>query len=225
MREQDIAHVAGLIGEAARSTMLIALLDGRARTAGELARTANISPQTASSHLSKLLEGGLITVETQGRHRYFRLANAEVAHVLEALALVAPKATEVITVKPVEDIQYARSCYDHAAGKLGVALTRGLLGKKLIKTDGSDYQLTAAGKKYFTDIGIDVEGLLAGRRRFAYPCLDWSERVHHLAGSLGASILNMMLQNRWVLRVKQTRVLHLTPQGRHKLCELFNIEL
>lgn len=225
MFKKDIAFVADLIGESARSAMLIALLDGRASTAGELARQADISPQTASSHLNKLIEGGLIIVEAQGRHRYYRLANPEVAHALEALALLTPKPLTPHTPKPLEEIQYARSCYDHLAGKLGVAMTQALLKQKLIKLSEHDYKVTSAGEKCFTELGIDLQNLMTKRRRFAYPCLDWSERLHHLAGSLGASILSLLLEKRWVLRAKQGRVLYLTSQGRFKLNEIFKIGL
>lgn len=225
MLKQDIAFIANLIGDAARSAILIALLEGRALTAGELARHADISAQTASSHLSKLVAGGLVTVAAQGRHRYYRLANPEVAHTLEALALVAPKSLVNRPLKPLKDIQYARSCYDHLAGKLGVILTRAFLKQKIIKLEGHEYKVTPLGEKCFTGLGIDIKTLMTQRRRFAYPCLDWSERVHHIAGSLGASLLSLIIQKRWVMRAKQERVLYLTPQGRLKLNDIFKIDL
>jgi len=224
MFKKDIAFIADLIGDPARSAMLIALLEGRALTAGELARFANISPQTASSHLNKLVEGGLIIANAQGRHRYYQLATPEVVHALEALALLTPKPLFGLP-KPLEEIQYARSCYDHLAGRLGVIITQALLKQKLIKHDERDYKLTHAGEKFFTTLGIDVRALKTKRRRFAYPCLDWSERIHHLAGSLGSSILSLLLDKRWILCAKQRRIIHLTPQGKSKLNELLKIDL
>ncbi|MDX1902377.1 MAG: winged helix-turn-helix domain-containing protein [Gammaproteobacteria bacterium] len=224
MFKKDIAYIADLIGDPARSAILIALLEGRALTAGELARQANISPQTASSHLNKLIEGGLICVQAQGRHRYYQLANTEVVHALEALALLIPKPLFTIP-KPVADIQYARSCYDHLAGRVGVLITQGLLNQKYLKLDERGYRLTPLGENFFSTLGIDTKGLKNKRRRFAYPCLDWSERVHHLAGSLGASLLNVLLKKRWFLRTKQGRTLHLTPQGKSQLVSLLKIDL
>jgi len=224
MFKKDIAFIADLIGDPARSAMLIALLEGRALTAGELARLADISPQTASSHLNKLIEGCLIIATAQGRHRYYHLASPEVAHALEALALLTPKPLFGFP-KPLEEIQYARSCYDHLAGRLGVIVTQGLLKQKLIKHDKQDYKLTHAGEKFFTELGIDINALKTKRRRFAYPCLDWSERIHHLAGSLGSSILSLLLEKRWVLRAKQGRILYLTPPGKTKLNELLKLDL
>lgn len=224
MFKKDVAFIADLIGDPARSAILIALLEGKALTAGELARQANISPQTASSHLHKLIEGGLIIANAQGRHRYYHLANSEVAHALEALALLVPKPLFNLS-QPLKDIQYARSCYDHLAGRLGVIITQALLKQKLIKLDDKNYKLTSAGEHFFTELEIDIKNIKTQRRRFAYPCLDWSERVHHLAGSLGSSILSLLLEKRWVLRAKEGRTLYLTDQGKFKLNELLKIEL
>ncbi len=215
MKQEDIAHIASLIGDKARATMLMALLAGRALTAGELAKQANISPQTASSHLNKLVKSSLLVVESQGRHRYYRLANRDVAHVLESLALVAPM--QPYSEKPVSEIQYARSCYDHLAGRLGVAVTLALLKNKWIKPADNEYVVTPGGIKFFISLGIDCEDLLIKRRRFAYPCLDWSERVHHLAGSLGARLLEIFIDKRWVMRVKSSRALLVTEKGKHEL--------
>lgn len=221
MFKHNIAYTANLIGDAARSAMLIALLQGRALTAGELANNANISPQTASSHLNKLMVGGLIVVEVQGRHRYYRLASIEVAHILEALALLGPKSSQQLLIKPITDLQTARTCYDHIAGKLGVAVTQGLLKQNFITLQDKDYRLNIIGRKYLMNkIDIDIQSLESKRRRFAYPCLDWSERVPHLAGSLGAAMLDKFIEKRWVLRAKEGRALYLTSEGKFKLKEL-----
>lgn len=226
MFKHNIAYTASLIGDAARSAMLIAMLQGRALTAGELASYAHISPQTASSHLNKLMAGGLIAVEVQGRHRYYRLASIEVAHILEAMALVSPKSSQPLLIKPITDLQTARTCYDHIAGKLGVTVTQSLLKKNFLTLQDREYQLSAIGRKYFVNkIDIDIQNLETKRRRFAYPCLDWSERIPHLAGSLGAAMLDKFIEKRWVLRAKEGRVLYLTSEGKFKLNELFKIKL
>ena len=223
MYKHDIAYIANLIGDPARSAILIALLEGRALTAGELAHQANISPQTASSHLSKLIEAHLITVEAQGRHRYYKLANTEVAHILEALAAISSKPSKNSLTKTPIELRFARTCYDHIAGKLGVVLTESLLNQNLIKLYDKTYKITNQGEKYFTGLGIKVEKLAQQRRRLAYPCLDWSERVSHLAGSLGAGLLNLFLEKRWILRAQQGRALYLTKEGKINLNSLFSI--
>ena len=223
MPKQQIALIASLIGDKARSAILVALLSGRALTAGELAREADISPQTASSHLNKLVAGGLVTVAAQGRHRYYQLSNSEVVHALEALALIAPRADKH-PQKPLDDIRYARSCYDHLAGKIGVLLTQALLKQKYITLVDKDYVITSPGKKFFATFGINTTQLTNTRRRLAYPCLDWSERVHHLAGALGAALLQSIIEKRWGIRSKKSRALHLTPLGQHKLNSVFKIK-
>lgn len=226
MQKLSIAYIASLIGDPARSAMLIGLLDGRALTAGELARLADISPQTASSHLHKLVEGKLIAVESQGRHRYFRLANADIAQVLETLAMIAPASQEAVaSVKSMQEIHYARSCYDHLAGKLGVLINQALIQHNYIKHDGQNYKITSQGKDYFLRLDIDIDELHNKRRRLAYPCLDWSERLHHVAGALGQALLTYFIEHRWLMRAKKGRVLHLTAKGRIKLGDIFHLEL
>jgi len=221
----DIASIAKLIGDPARACMLQALLAGRALTAGELAQLADISPQTASSHLNKLVAGSLLVTHAQGRHRYYQLANRQVAHLLETLMHIAPITTSNNTSQPLTKIRYARSCYDHLAGKVGVAITHALLKNKFIKRNEQDYELTPAGKKFFTQCDINIEQLIQQRRRFAYPCLDWSERVHHLAGALGAAFLNYALEKRWFLRIKDSRALQITAEGKMQIKQLLKIEL
>lgn len=225
MNTHDIASIAKLIGDPARACMLQALLAGRALTAGELAQLADISPQTASSHLNKLVAGSLLVIHAQGRHRYYQLANRQIAHLLETLMHIAPVTTSNNAHPPLTEIRYARSCYDHLAGKVGVAITQAFLKNKFIKRNEQDYQLTSAGKKFFAQCNIDIEQLIQQRRRLAYPCLDWSERVHHLAGALGAAFLKYALEKRWFLRIKDSRALQITTEGKMQIKRLLKIEL
>lgn len=212
----NIAEVASLIGDPSRASMLMRLLGGRALPAGELAGAARIKPQTASSHLAKMVEGGLLVHESHGRHRYYRLADPEVGRALEALNAIAP-------LKPVRSLReseqskalrFARTCYDHLAGELGVALTDRLLELKLVAADGPDYGVTREGSKWFADFGIDLEKVHRGRRRFACQCLDWSERRHHMAGGLGAAITGRLFELGWIERTEASRAVRVTSEGR-----------
>jgi DNA-binding transcriptional ArsR family regulator len=211
-RHFDIALPAHLIGEPARAGMLTLLLDGAARTAGELAREAGVTPQTASAHLAQLLEGGLVQVAAQGRHRYFRLAGPEVARALEALSLLTPAAR--VAARVPEALRFARTCYDHLAGRLAVDLVLGLERKGHLTGGDDAYALTPSGEAYFGRLGVDVEGLSRGRRAFARPCLDWSERRPHLAGALGAALAQCLFEKKWVARAQDARGVRLTVTGR-----------
>ncbi|MDP4095398.1 winged helix-turn-helix domain-containing protein [Paenibacillus sp. P96] len=217
--------VAALIGDPSRITMLIRLIGGKAIPATELAHAAGISPQTASTHLAKLVEGGLLTYEMHGRHKYFRLANSEVALALEALQAIAPQ-------KPVRSLResdqlkalhYARTCYDHLAGRIGVALNDRLHELKWIEEAGTEYELTAEGRLFLQDFGINVELCRAKRRRFARPCLDWSERRHHLAGSLGAALTGRFFELEWTRRLPDGRAVSVTEAGKKGLEAEFGI--
>ncbi|MFM1655185.1 ArsR/SmtB family transcription factor [Brevibacillus sp. B_LB10_24] len=221
----NIAKVAALIGDTSRVAMLVSLLGGKAMPASELARTARISPQTASTHLAKMVEGGLLVHETYGRHKYFRLASSEVGHALEALQAIAP-------VKPVKSLReseqmnalhFARTCYDHLAGKIGVALTDRLLELGLIEESGKDYVLREAGKKRLQDFGVDVEQNPKSRRFFARKCLDWSERRHHLAGSLGAALTRRLFELGWIEHFPDGRAVRLTDAGIKGLFDEFGV--
>lgn len=216
-----MAAVAALIGDPARSAMLHALCDARqALPAGELAACARVSPATASGHLARLLEGNLVAVEPNGRHRYYRLANAQVAAALEALALIAPPAPvrNLSHAAETTRVREARTCYDHLAGRLGVALTDGLCARGLLARD--DLALTAAGECWFAQLGIEVDALRRGRRPLTRACLDWSERRHHLSGALGAAFAAQLLDRRWVVRRPEPRAVELTPAGRASLADL-----
>jgi DNA-binding transcriptional ArsR family regulator len=213
----DIAAVAELIGDSSRAAMLNALADKQVLPAGELAHRAGISPQTASTHLAKLVEGGLLVLTMQGRHRYYALANAEVAHALEALAVIAPpaKVRSLRDAIVTEQVYIARTCYDHLAGKLGVRLTQALQDAEVLQLEEQNqrYHLTEKGICFLVEFGIDLENLRRLRRAFALPCLDWSERRYHLAGALGAALMDRLFQLRWIERRMGGRAVLLTESG------------
>ncbi|MDR7316761.1 helix-turn-helix domain-containing protein [Brevibacillus nitrificans] len=223
----NIGEVASLIGEPSRVAMLLSLLGGKSLPASELARAARITPQTASSHLAKLVEGGLLVNESYGRHRYYRLANAEVAHALEALlAIATPKPIRSLRESDqVRAMRFARTCYDHLAGEVGVALTDQLLSLQMIEEADQEFVLTEAGRHKLKSLGIDVEFSPKSRRRFARPCLDWSERRHHLAGVLGASLTNRLFDLCWIERLPEGRAVRLTPAGITGLYEQFGVDM
>jgi DNA-binding transcriptional ArsR family regulator len=221
-----VAIVGELIGEAGRAGILIALLDGRARTAGELALVANISAQSASAHLSKLVDGGLLAVQPQGRHRYYRLAGADVAHAIEAVGSIATRAPIAVAKAngaarrpaPDSDIRRARTCYDHLAGLLAVELATKLETSNVIRASGErEYELGSAGARWFAAMGVDVAAVQRGKRAFARRCVDWTERRPHLAGALGAAMLARMVELRWVARRKDSRVVRVTELGEREI--------
>jgi DNA-binding transcriptional ArsR family regulator len=222
-----VAAVGELFGDPARAAILVALLDGRARTAGELALAGNVSAQSASGHLSKLTAGGLLVVRSQGRHRYYALANAEVAHALEAAGSVGTQRTKGGEARFAgarmgeADIRMARSCYDHLAGIVAVDLTRRLEASGAIRASGQwEYELGRNGGEFFGKLGVDVEAVRRGRRAFARRCLDWTERKPHLAGALGAAMFARLVELSWVARKKDSRVVRVTHLGEKRIAEL-----
>jgi DNA-binding transcriptional ArsR family regulator len=214
--EPRFAKIAAMIGDPTRARMLSALMGGQYLAAGELADAAGVSAQTASTHITKLLDSELVVLRTQGRHRYLRLADAEIAHVLEALSLVAERGAsaskwEQGAYKP---LKAARTCYRHIAGELGVALFDGLLARGTLAAEQGHYALTDAGREELRGLGIALPNDDAtGSRRFAHACFDWSERRDHLAGSFAVTLLDHGLAQGWLRRVKDTRALQLTPPG------------
>ena len=216
-----IAAVGELIGEPARAAILIALLDGKSRTAGELALTANISAQSASAHLSKLVDGGLLTMDRSGRHRYYSMAGPDVAHALEALGSIStlPRSRVAATATRVPDDMYtARSCYDHLAGRIAVELSDALEKSEIIRPRGKhDYELGRAGRAWFANLGIDVDSLRRSRRAFARQCLDWTERRPHVAGALGAALCSRLIALGWIASRRDTRALRITSRGAREL--------
>jgi DNA-binding transcriptional ArsR family regulator len=223
---RDIAHVAALLADPSRARVLGALMDGRALTATELALHAGVSAQTASAHLAKLTEASLLACETSGRCRYYRLAGPGVAEALEALTVLAPKATpaRAESQHEIERIRFARTCYDHLAGRLGVAITEALVRRGHLKTDARDFRVTAAGASFLNGLGVDVENARRQRRAFARKCVDWTERRPHLAGALGAALTACWLQQDWVRRMPDGRYLLLTPTGGRALSRWFGVK-
>jgi DNA-binding transcriptional ArsR family regulator len=216
-----IAVVGELIGEPARAAILIALLDGRARTAGELSLTADISAQSASAHLSKLVDGGLLTVGRTGRHRYYAMAGPDVAHALEALGSIStlPR-SRIAALRPraSDEMYTARTCYDHLAGRIAVELSGALEKSGVIRRRGErDYELGRAGRAWFANLGIDVDALHRLRRTFARQCLDWTERRPHIAGALGAALCSRLVALGWIARRRDTRALRITHHGAREL--------
>jgi len=218
-----IAAVASLIGDAARANMLAALMGGQALTAGELARHAGVTAQTTSGHLGKLTDARLIAVEKQGRHRYYRLASSDVAHAIHALMSVAasgPKRHHPIGPKD-EALRLARTCYDHIAGRLAIALADSLAGNGYVLLADGAGLITDAGRRFFCDFGIDPGDGIRAKRPLCRTCLDWSERRPHLAGRLGAAILDRTLALGWVSRTAESRALRVTRAGEIGFSETF----
>lgn len=225
--EPDLARIATLIGEPTRASILTALMGGEALPASELAYRAGITPQTASSHLSKLLDGKLIQVMPQGRHRYYKLYSHEVAQILETLQLVAPMTQSVKKAKSniSPELCHARTCYDHLAGQLGVSVTYALLEKSYIQQADEQYILTTSGTVWLEDMGVDIPALHKKRRKFAYTCLDWSERRFHIGGALGSAIADVFFDKVWVKRLPHSRALQVTSIGQQGLRDELNVRI
>jgi DNA-binding transcriptional ArsR family regulator len=219
MNVEPIVKVANLIGEAGRIRMLSTLLDGNGHSASELAITAAVSPQTASSHLSKLLSGGLVVSERQGRQRLFRLKNRDVAAAIEALGALAYRPEMVV----LPQIRFARTCYDHLAGVLAIAVRNELLSKGAIRHRKGAFILTSAGSRLLRTLDIDVDALRGLRRSFAHKCLDWTERHHHIGGAVGAALLSCFFERNWLARVRGARAVRVTHAGEHAFEKVFGI--
>ena len=224
----NVSIVASLIADPVRSAMLAALLDGRAVPAGELALAAGVTPQTASAHLSKLLRGDLVAVEKEGRHRYYRLAGPDVAEALERLAAIKrqqPVRRPVLSPQ-ARKLRFARCCYKHLAGHLGVALAQGLQEHGfLIAVPDKRFEITPAGAERFADIGLDVCALKPTKRGLARQCLDWTQRHHHVAGPLGDALLRTFYARDWLRRSKDSRLIRVTPVGTRELRRQLGVHL
>jgi DNA-binding transcriptional ArsR family regulator len=223
----NIAEVASLVGDPSRANMLAAMFDGRALTAGELAAIAGVSAATASGHLAKLVQGRLVSVAVQGRHRYFRLASSEVAQMLEQIAVVAAEtpARPRATPRVPANLREARTCYDHVAGRLGVAIADGLTARGAIILTADAGEVTEAGHALLEGLGVRLAAHSGSRRLLCRPCLDWSERRPHLAGVVGAAILDRTLELGWVRRSSERRALVITHTGRRLFAEALGAEL
>lgn len=222
-----LAEIGALIGDPARAAMLGALMDGRALTAGELADIAGIAPSTASGHLARLTEARLLSLEKQGRHRYFRIASPEIARIIESLMQFAADeapARRIVTGPKDAALRRARTCYDHLAGRLGVAIGESLLRDDLIRFEGDSGLVTERGLDRLAGLGIDVGAVAAkSARPVCRPCLDWSERVPHVAGRLGAAICRHYFDQGYLRRQSGGRALDITPPGQAALRRMFGI--
>ena len=226
MHRSGLAELGGLLADESRAQLLMAMLDGRAHTGGELARRIGVAPSTASEHLAKLCDAGLLRTEAQGRHRYFRLAGDDVAAMLEPLLGFLPDSSSPPTRKKVpSSLLTARRCYDHVAGDVAVQLYEHLVSTSRLTFVDERPVLTERGASAFEEIGIDVEALSKKGRPLVRNCLDWTERRHHLAGSVAAQLLNVMLQRRWVKDGTIPRAMVLTSTGRDALCTYFELDV
>jgi DNA-binding transcriptional ArsR family regulator len=222
--DAGIAGLAAVIGDPTRARMLLSLMDGRARTGTELAAVADVGPSTASVHLHRLEAARLVSVRRQGKHRYYGLAGAEVARLLERLAAFAGDNSVGFESRAPQHLRAARTCYDHIAGSVGVALLErfNALGWLTPLGSGSEatYDLSPDGTRAFGSMGLELEAARAARRRFAFGCLDWTERRHHLGGALGAALLLLARSRKWIRQDLDSRALRVTELGRRELARL-----
>jgi DNA-binding transcriptional ArsR family regulator len=221
--EPDISRIARTIGDPTRIRMLTLLMEGRALTAKELAYGSGVEPATASVHLQRLLADSLVVSTTQGRHKYFRLASPHVARCIESLMVVAMPGKASASTDSLPPIRLARFCYDHLAGRIATGIAQSLVSRKLLHRHEKDFVLTASGERWFRQFGIDPAALAGSRRRFLYPCLDWSERQDHLGGALAAALAKHMIESRWLKRKPDTRIAFITQTGREALLSHFGV--
>ena len=225
--DSAVSRIAAAIGEPARTRMLYCLMEGKARTSTELAIVAGVTPPTASVHLSRLRGDHLVRVFVQGRHRYYSLASPAVGRALESLSVVAGGVRGPLAPTTPVHLRAARSCYDHMAGAIAVALHDRLVSLRWIHSTRSaaDYVLSSEGGRALQHLGIDLAAARDRRRRFAFPCLDWSERRPHLAGGLGAALLDCALRKKWLVRELDSRALAVTALGRREFHSRFQLEI
>ena len=224
----DLAEVGSLLGDPTRAIIMTVSMDGRAHTAGELAYFARVTPQTISEHLKRLVEGRLLTVVKQGRHRYFRIESPLVAQMMESLGAVAAIQTPPRHrgVSRADDaLKYARLCYDHLAGALAVMLADSLTAKGFVSLERDGGAISQEGRAFFNAAGIDLEPPEVGRRTFCRPCLDWTERRFHIAGHAGAALARHFMENRWVERVEDSRAVEVSDFGRDRFARVFDLDL
>jgi DNA-binding transcriptional ArsR family regulator len=224
----NMVEVTALLGDTARATMLAALMGGQALTGSELAYLANISRPTASEHLSKLVEARLLAIAKQGRFRYYRIASPLVARMLESIERVAAiEAPPRFRPRSMKDdaLRFARTCYDHLAGQVGVAIADALIAKGHVILTAEGGEVTDTGSTFLAEFGANLTPKTRSRRLFCQPCLDWSERRYHVAGHIGAEICRCCMQLGWLKCVRDTRALHLTPDGRVGLLDRFGVDL
>jgi DNA-binding transcriptional ArsR family regulator len=218
----NLARLGGLIADPARAQILWMLMDGSLRPAGELAYGADISAQSASQHLAKLVDGGLLVVQAQGRHRYFKISSPEVANAVETLAVLAETRTGQARSLPnargvPNELRFARTCYDHLAGELAVGLVDGMIKRDWLRNDESRFEVTRLGSRALSDLGVDLEHARRSRRLFAPHCQDWSQRRPHVGGALGAALLDCYLRQGWMEPGRRSRLVRVTPKGQAAL--------
>jgi DNA-binding transcriptional ArsR family regulator len=225
--EPDVARIAGLLADPARARILRTLIDGTMRPAGELAYAANISAQSASAHLAKLVDGGLLSLEAQGRHRYFRIASAEVADAVESLGSLSmavrprnPRSPVIPKSAPVQFL-HARTCYDHLAGEVAVQVCEAMLKARWMTAEGRDFRVTRLGEKKLAALDVDLASARRSRRALARACVDLTQRRPHLGGALGAALLDLYIARGWILRTQRSRAVSITPRGREAFGKLF----
>ena len=225
-----ISSIGTLIGDPTRAVVLANLLDGAAWTAGELAKSAGVTPQTISSHLRMLKDAGILRGESQGRHRYFRLATSEVAAMLESLTALSswhtsnPQRNSKRPVRVPDQLRRGRTCYDHLAGQLGVSISDAMIEKGILAYGDTEFSVTAKGNVFFRQLDIDCDELKTQKRKFAHQCLDWSERRYHIAGALGSDILRVFEQRKWISRTRGTRAVAVTRTGAEHIRSLLGAD-
>lgn len=224
---KKLADISGHFADPARAAMVLSLMDGAVRSTADLQLAANVSASSASMHLSKLVGSRILTVLKQGRVKYYRISNAVVAHAVESLTIAASPASAIrqIARSPVNPFAFARTCYDHLAGRIGVEVTNALQAKAFLVPTANSYELTEEGSEWMNSLGIDCAALRSQRRQFAPQCLDYTERRSHLAGALGAALLLRMIELNWFARSRVPRALRLTVQGKIELGKRLNINI
>lgn len=223
----NIASVASLLADSSRSAMIVLLMDGRYHPAGELAAAAAVTPQTASFHLSKMVETGIVLAEKHGRHRYYRIGRQEDAVIIEQI-LTLVKPVEVRSLRESEQmrtLRHARFCYDHLAGHVAVAIAESMVAHKYLDKEGMDFIITSNGETFLEGLGLNLNDLRKKRRAFSRCCLDWTERKFHLAGSLGHALTDRLFQLGWLIRHESGRGVHVTKEGEIAICRTFSINL
>ena len=222
----QLAKLSAQLADPARASIVLDLMDGNLRPTGELQISANISPSSASTHLSKLVSARILTVVKRGRLKYYRIATAAVAHAVEAMSIVALPGTAFQNAarSSLNPFAFARTCFDHLAGKLGVEIAKALEGQNVIRANGKCYELTASGWAWMAEMGINCEELQLRNRAFAAQCLDFTERRHHLAGALGAALLERMVELDWIVKSRVPRAVRLTAKGKLELARRLRLK-
>lgn len=222
MTAPDLARFAALLADGTRASFCLSLLDGRAWTAGELARSAGVAPSTATEHINQLITGGVLAERRQGRHRYVQLADARTAELIETIAAHAPTSTarpsSLRSATLASALAQGRTCYDHLAGRLGVRITTAMVDRGLLGTEHG-FTVTPAGTRWMSGLGIDLDTVRRARRPFVRECLDWTERLSHVAGGVGAAVCRAFFDAGWVTRTGSGRAVKLTPPGQAALGE------